>query len=94
MTKAASNEYGQLFQGCGRNEDGSQQIEGTNACHWIKKDQVPKGKTATYNREVTDIRPEKADPNRVQFTAGGNILKYNGETSTETTLIETSKATH
>ena len=62
-TKAASNEYGQLFQGCGRNKDGSQQIDGTNACHWIKKNQVPKGKSATYNREVTDIRPGKADPN-------------------------------
>ena len=90
-TKAASNEYGRLFQGCGRNKDGSQRIVGTNACHWIEKSQVPKGKTATYNREVADIRPEKADPNRVRFTAGGNILKYTGETSTETASIETAK---
>ena len=57
-TPAAANEFGQLLQGCGRNEDGSQQIEGTNACRSIKKKQVPKGKTAIYNREVADIRPE------------------------------------
>ena len=32
-TRAASNEYGRLFQGCGRNEDGSQRVARTNACH-------------------------------------------------------------
>ena len=73
QTKAASNEYGRLFQGCGRNKDGTQRVEGTNACHWIKKDQVPKGKTVTYSREVANIRPEKKEPNQVRFTAGGNI---------------------
>jgi hypothetical protein len=41
-SKAASNEYGRLFQGCGRKDDGSQRIIGTNTCHWIKKEQVPK----------------------------------------------------
>ena len=56
MDKAASNEYGRLFQGCGRNEDGSQQIEGTNACHWIKKNQVPKGKQqpTTEKLQISD----------------------------------------
>ena len=62
-TRAAANEYGRLFQGCRSNEDGSQRVVGTNACHWIQKNQVPKGKTVTYNREVVDIRPKKADPN-------------------------------
>ena len=57
--RAAANEYGRLFQGCGRNEDGSQRIEGTNACDWIKKSQVLEGKTASYNRSVADISPEK-----------------------------------
>ena len=64
-------------------KDGSRHVEGTNACHWIKKSQVPKGKIATYNRSVEEIRPEKAEPNRVRFTAGGNILNYTGENSTE-----------
>ena len=32
-TRVAANEYGQLFQDYGRNKDGSQCVEGTNACH-------------------------------------------------------------
>ena len=58
-TRAAANEYGRLFHGCGNNEDGSQRIEGTNTCQWIKKQQVPKGKVVTYGREVADVIPEK-----------------------------------
>ena len=88
-TLAAANEYGRLFYGCERNKDGKQRVVGKNACHWIKRNQVPKDKIATYNRSVADIRPEKAEPKQVQFTAGGNILKYTGETSTETALVET-----
>ena len=60
-------------------------------CHWIKKSQVPKRKIATYNRSVVDIRPEKAEPHRVRFTAEGNILQYTEETSTGTASIETAK---
>ena len=60
-TRAAANEYKRLFQGCGRNKDGSQRIEGTNTCHWIKRSQVPKVKSATYNQSVADIRPEKKE---------------------------------
>ena len=63
--RTASNEYGRLFQGCGRNEDGTQQVEGIKACHWIRKSQVLKGEIATYNRTVADIRPEKAESNPV-----------------------------
>ena len=58
-TQASANKFGRLFQGCGRNEDGSQRIKGTNACHWIRRNQVPKGKRVSYNRLVADIRPEK-----------------------------------
>ena len=65
LTLAAANAYGRLFQGCGRNENGSQSVVGTNACHWIKKSQVQKGKIAIYNRSVADIRPERAEPNQV-----------------------------
>ena len=91
-SKAASNEYGRLFQGWGRKDNGSQRIIGTNTCHWIKKEQVPKNKTATYVRTVSAVRPEKTEePNCVQFTAGGNLLQYYDETSTETASIETAK---
>ena len=42
--EAACNEYGRLFQGYGKNEDGTQKITGTNTCYWVKKSQVPKNK--------------------------------------------------
>ena len=62
-TTAAGNEYGRPFQGCDRKEDVAQRVEGMNACHWIRRHQVPKGKRVSYCREVADIRPEKEDPN-------------------------------
>ena len=62
-SRAGSNEYGRLFQGCGKNADGTQRIVGTNVLHWIPRSKVPKGKKVTYARTVVDIRPEKEDPN-------------------------------
>ena len=93
LEKALETSNGRLFQGCGRKEDGTQCSEGTNACHWIREDQVPKEKTVTYNRAVADIRPEKEDPYRVWFTAWWNIPKHKGETLIETAPIETEKKT-
>ena len=90
-TIAACKEYGRLFQGYGKNADGTKIAEGTNTCHWCPKSQVPKHKKATYAQYIVDVRPEKEDPNRVQITAGGNRLDYFGETSTETASLETAK---
>jgi hypothetical protein len=36
-SRAAANEFGGLFNGAGKNEDGTQRIKGTNTCLWIKK---------------------------------------------------------
>lgn len=53
---------------------------------------IPKGRTVTYGRIVIDYRPQKADPNRVRITAGGNIIKdYPGELTTRTADLTTSK---
>ena len=60
-------------------------------CHWIRNNQVPKGKIAISNSTVVDIRPEKTDLNQVQFIAGENVSKYNGEISTKIASIETAK---
>ena len=90
-SRAGSNEYSRLFQGVGKNKDGTQRVTGTNTCHWIPHSKVPKGKRVTYARTVVDICPEKDDPNRVRITAGSDQLKYYGETSTETASIETAK---
>jgi hypothetical protein len=58
-SRAAANEHGRLFNGVGKNADGTQRVKGTNTCHWIKKSQVPKGKRVTYTRTVVAVRPEK-----------------------------------
>ena len=43
-----------------------------------------KGKKPTYAPVVVDFRPQKEDPNRVRITAGGNLIKYAGELTTQT----------
>ena len=53
---------------------------------------IPKGRTVTYGRIVIDFRPQKADPNTVGITAGGNLIKdYPGELTTRTADLTTSK---
>lgn len=69
-SRAGVNEYGRLFQGCGKNKDRTQQMEETNTCHQIPQSKVPTGKKVTYARIVVDIRPEKDESNRVRITAG------------------------
>jgi hypothetical protein len=90
-SRAAANEHGRLFNGVGKNADGTQRVKGTNTCRWIKKSQVPKGKRVTYASTVVAVRPEKEEINRVRITVGGNLLDYLGETSTEAASIETTK---
>ena len=90
-SRAAANKFGRLFNGTGKNEDGTKRVTGTNTCHWIAKSKVPKGKRVTYARTVVAVRPEKAEPNQVRITVGGNLLAYLGETSTEAASLETTK---
>ena len=52
---------------------------------------IPSDKTVTYARIVVDYRPQKADPNRVHLTVGGNLLNVLGELSTATAEHTTSK---
>jgi hypothetical protein len=73
-SRAAANEFGILFDGVGKNGNGTQQVKGTNTCHWIKKSQVPKGERVTYDRTVVAVRPEKEASNRVRITVGGKLL--------------------
>jgi hypothetical protein len=80
-SRAAANEFGRLFNGVGKNAEGTQRVKGTNTCYWIRKSQVSKGKRVTYARTVIAVRPEE-ESNRVQITVGGNLLAYLGETST------------
>ena len=53
--RSTTNELGRLSQGIkGR-------VDGTNAVKFIKKSQVPKGKTVTYVNMVCDYRPLKEE---------------------------------
>ena len=74
----------------------SKAVEETKMVPNVQKEQMhiiglERVKTATYNRSVADIRLEEAEPNRVWFTVGGDILQYTGKTSTEIASIETAK---
>ena len=68
-TRAFKNEIGQLFQGI-------RDIEGTNTCFFIHKNEVPKGIKVTYSRIVCDIIPHKNETHRVLLTVGGDKLSY------------------
>jgi hypothetical protein len=90
-SRAVAHEFGRLFNGEGKNTDGTQRVKGTNTCSWIKKSQVPKGKRVMYARTVVAVRPEIEEINMVRITVGGNLLDYLGETSPEAASIETTK---
>ena len=63
-------ELGRLSQGY-KNEQGTDTIKWME-CEDIKH--IPKNCTVTYARIVVDYRSQKADPNRVRITAGGNLI--------------------
>ena len=79
------NELGRLAQGF-------KSVKGRNTIFFIAKAKVPKGKKITYARIVCAIRPQKTETHRVRLTAGGNLISYNGVTSTPTAGITTIKA--
>jgi hypothetical protein len=67
---------------------------GTNTVVYLTHDEIkniPKDRTVTYARTVVDYRPQKADPNRVRITVGGNLITYPGEVTTRTADMVTSK---
>jgi hypothetical protein len=82
---SAANEFGRLAQGIGG------WVAGTDTMFFIQKHQVPQGRKVTYPRVVCQIRPEKSETHRTRITAGGNLLDYLGDISTETASLETVK---
>jgi hypothetical protein len=45
----------------------------------------------TYGRFVVDVRPNKEEVHRVRLTVDGNLIKYNGDVSTRSADLTTSK---
>jgi hypothetical protein len=73
-------EFGGLAQG--NNKTGT---KGRNAIFVIPT-------TISNGTKVESIhRPQKADPNRIRITAGGNLINYDDELSVRTTDITTAK---
>ena len=88
-TTAFGKELGSLAQG-----DNKTGTKGTNTIVFLDHQgvrNIPKDRTITYARVVVDYRPQKADPNRVRITVGGNLIDYPGELTTNTADLVTSK---
>jgi hypothetical protein len=83
--RAAENEFGRLAQGVGG------RIEEPNEIFCIPRSAVPRNKTGTYGRFVVDVRPHKEEVHRVRLTVGGNLIKYDGDVSTRSADLTTSK---
>jgi hypothetical protein len=83
--ESAANEFGRLAQGVGT------RINGSNTIFFIPRQAVPKGKIVTYGRFVVDIRPNKSEIHRVRLTVGGNLIQYQGDFSTRSADLTTSK---
>ena len=84
--EAMCKELGRLSQGYG-------ETMGTNCVKWMAPEDIPaipQDRTITYAKIVCDYRKQKADPNRVRITAGGNLIECPHELTTITTdLIAT-----
>jgi hypothetical protein len=83
--EAAANEFGRLAQSVGEG------ITGPNTIFFIPRQAVPKGRIVTYGRFVVDIRPDKSEIHRVRITVGGNLIQYQGDVSTRSADLTTSK---
>jgi hypothetical protein len=45
----------------------------------------------TYTKNFVDFCPQKEDLHHIQIMAGGNVIKYKGNVSTQTADLATSK---
>jgi Reverse transcriptase (RNA-dependent DNA polymerase) len=83
-TECCAEEIGRLAQGykC---------TIGTNTIHFIRINDIPPGRKATYLRLVVADRPNKENTRRVRFTVGGDKVEYPGDVSTKTAGLITAK---
>ena len=79
-----ADEIGRLAQGYGT-------VKGTNTIVFIHPSAIPAGRKATYLRVVSALRPEKANPYRIRWTAGGDKVDYPFDVSTKTADLTTAK---
>ena len=68
-------------------------VDGTNTISFIDKSNIPadRWQDVTYGHIISSYRPEKADPNRIRLTVGGNRINYPGDCGTPTADMLTVK---
>ena len=81
-----ANDFRRLAKGVG-----TRMKTGTETIEFIKKSQVPQGKTVTYAQVVAKLIPQKEETDRVRITVGVNLINYPGKKITPTTEIKTIK---
>lgn len=84
--RAFANKLGRLADGVG-----TRMPTGTGTIRFIKKEDMPRDRSATYGRIVVSIRPNKAEQCRVRLTVSGNLINYPFEVSTPTADLTTVK---
>jgi hypothetical protein len=86
---AFGKDFGGMTQGS--NKTGQ---KGTNAMFVMTHVEIlliPADQTITYAQVVVDFHPQKADPHHICITAGGNLINYLGELTTQTANLTKSK---
>jgi hypothetical protein len=78
---SAANKFGQQANGIGGRIKNP-----TNTIKFISQHKVPadRRKDVRYRQSVCLVRPEKAEPNQMQFMVGGNRINYPGKVATPT----------
>jgi hypothetical protein len=78
---SSANEFGRLANGIGGRIKNP-----TNTFDLIFQHEVPteRMKDVTYGQFVCTVRPEKAEPNQIRFTVGGDRINYPGAVATPT----------
>jgi hypothetical protein len=73
--------FGKDFGGMAQGENKTGQ-KGTNAMFVMTHDEIAHAyqekKFFTFANSIVDYRPQKDDPNRIQITAMGNLINYDG----------------
>jgi hypothetical protein len=82
-----ADEIGRLANG----RRGNPKIKGSQTIHFINFNDIPAHKKATYLRIVAADHPNKAETRRIRWTVGGNLIIYDGNCSTRTADLTTSK---
>jgi hypothetical protein len=75
------NKIGRLFQGYF--PPAGKQIQGRNTCRFIKINEMPPGRKATYVQIITADCPMKEEQGQVRMTVSGDQVDYPGDCATK-----------